>query len=80
MKDELLIVERIEDGIVTIEKSENEFLNVKLSELNCEVREGDVLKLENGKYSVDREKTEELRNIAVKLQNTAFHIEYTNKD
>ena len=79
MKDELLIVERIEDGIVTIEKSENEFFNIKLSELDCDVHEGDVLTLVNGSYSVDKEKTEELRKIAVYLQNTAFGIDETDK-
>lgn len=75
MKDETLIVERIEDGIVTIEKSENEFFNIKLSELGCNVFEGDVLKYTDGKYSVDKEKTEELRKIAAFLQNQAFGIE-----
>lgn len=75
MKDEVLIVERIEDGIVTIEKSENEFFNIKRSELECEVHEGDVLKLKDGKYSVDEERTEELRKIAVFLQNQAFGVD-----
>lgn len=79
MKDELLIVERIEDGIVTIEKSENEFYDIKLSEFDCEVHEGDVLMLVNGKYSVDKEKTEELRQISVYLQNAAFGSDETDK-
>lgn len=80
MKDELLIVERIEDGIVTVEKSENEFFDIKLSEFDCDVREGDVLKLANGKYSIDVEKTEELRKISAYLQNTAFGITETETD
>lgn len=80
MKDELLIVERIEDGIVTVEKSENEFFDIKLSEFDCDVREGDVLKLANGKYSIDVEKTEELRKISACLQNTAFGIKETDTD
>ncbi len=80
MKDELLIVERIEDGIVTVEKSENEFFDIKLSELDCDVHEGDVLKLKNGKYSIDSEKTERLRKISACLQNTAFGIKETDTD
>ncbi len=79
MEDKLLIVDRIEDGIVTIEKSENEFFDIKLSELDCEVCEGDVLCFKNGKYSVDREKTEKLREISVYLQNTAFGIDKTDE-
>lgn len=75
MKDEILIVERIEDGIVTIERSENEFYNINESELECKVHEGDVLRLIDGKYSIDKEKTEELRKIAVYLQNQAFGID-----
>ncbi len=74
MKDELLIVERIEDGIVTVEKSENEFFDIKLNEFDCDVQEGDVLKLVNGKYSIDTEKTKELRKISAYLQNIAFGI------
>ncbi len=74
MKDELFIVDRIEDGIVTIEKSENESLNIKSTELGIKVCEGDVLRLVNGKYIFDKEKTEELRKEAVLLQNKAFGI------
>ena len=71
-KEELLIVERIEDGIVTIEKSDEGFFDIKQSELGCKVHEGDVLKLVNGKYQVDKEKTKELRKKAIELQNLAF--------
>ena len=80
MKNELLIVEKIEDGIVTVEKSEKESFDIKVSELGCEVKEGDVLKCENGKYSVDKEKTEELRKVSIYLQNTAFGIDASNSD
>lgn len=72
MKDETLIVERVEDSVVTIEKSENEFYNISISEIGFDVHEGDVLKYNDGKYSIDKEKTEELRKIAVYLQNQAF--------
>lgn len=75
MKYETLIVEKIEDGIITVEKSENEFFNIKKSELECDVHEGDVLKYADGKYSIDKEKTEELRKIAVYLQNQAFGMD-----
>ncbi len=44
MKDETLIVERVEDSVVTIEKSENEFYNISISEIGFDVHEGDVLK------------------------------------
>ncbi len=79
MKNDILIVEKIEDGIVTVEKSENEFFNIKLDELDCNVHEGDVLRFVDGKYSVDKDKTEELRKIAVYLQNSAFGIDNTDK-
>lgn len=75
MKCETLIVERIEDGIVTVEKSENEFFNIKKSEIECDIHEGDVLKYSDGKYFIDKEKTEELRKIAVYLQNQAFGMD-----
>lgn len=80
MKAELLIVERIEDGIVTIERSENEVFEIKLSEVDGDVHEGDVLKHKNGKYYIDKEKTEELRKISVYLQNSAFGIRETDND
>lgn len=78
MKNELFIVEKIEDGVVTIEKSEKESFDIKVSELGCDVKEGDVLRCENGKYYVDKEKTEELRKVTIYLQSTAFGIDMTD--
>ena len=72
MENGLLIVERIEDGVVSIEKSENEHFNIKLSEFDCDIHEGDVLKCVNGKYFVDEEKTKELRRISAQLDKIVF--------
>ncbi len=72
MAKDSLIVERIEDGIVTVERSENDFFEISQSELDGDIHEGDVLKYVDGKYSVDKEKTEDLRRISIYLQNLAF--------
>ncbi len=78
MKKELFIVEKIEDGVATIEKSEKEFFDIRLSELGCKVKEGDVLRCENGRYYVDEEKTEELRQVSIYLQSAAYDIDQTD--
>jgi len=59
----MYIVDRIEDGIAVLECCETETeLEVKKSALPKGIREGDVVKLIDGVYTIDREATEKLRN------------------
>ncbi len=58
----MLIVDRIENGIAVIEKDGNSHFEIKCSLLPMSIREGDVIKSENGKYFIDYEGTVERRN------------------
>ncbi len=55
------VVDRIEEGIVVLENLETrEITNIKISELDFKVREGNILSYENNKYTLDLN-TEKLR-------------------
>ena len=55
------VVDRIEEDIVVLENIETrEITNIKISELDFKVREGNILSYENNKYTLDLN-TEKLR-------------------
>ena len=55
------VVDRIEEDIVVLENLETrEITNIKISELDFKVREGNILSYENNKYTLDLN-TEKLR-------------------
>ncbi len=64
-------VDRFEENYVVLEnRKTNEFINVDKSNLPDGINEGDILNRINGKYTVDRDKTEEVSNrISDKMNN-----------
>lgn len=64
-------VDRLEDNIVVLENRENgNTINVEREKLPSNIKEGDILKSINGKYSLDKQKTmEESSRIRDKMNN-----------
>lgn len=64
-------VDRLEDDIVVLENRENgNRMNVEREKLPANIKEGDILKSINGKYSLDKQKTlEESSRIRDKMNN-----------
>ena len=67
----MLIIDRIEDGIAVIEDEDSRF-EVPVSMLDKDVREGDVVILENGVYVPDISATEKRRRYIQKLQDNLW--------
>ena len=63
----MLIIDRIEDGIAVIEEGDSRF-EVPVSMLDGNVREGDVVTLENGVYVTDISAAEKRRREILKMQ------------
>ncbi len=61
------IVERIEDGVAVIENDDGR-LEVPVSKLGENVREGDAVFLSDGKYIADKKASEKIRSEIIKLQ------------
>ena len=52
------IVDRIEENIIVLEDEETkEMINVKKDEIGIEVKDGDMLDFEDGKYTLNSEET-----------------------
>lgn len=68
----MLIIDRIEEGIAVIEKDDGSHFEMKCGQLPMSIREGDVIKLEKGRYVIDYDMTEkrrcEIKNLQKKLQ------------
>jgi predicted homoserine dehydrogenase-like protein len=64
-------VDRFEENIVVLEDKKNgDIVNVEKSKLPKDIKEGDILKCINGKYSLDKEKTiDETNRIKDKMNN-----------
>lgn len=57
-----LVIDRIEGKIVICQKLENkEMIEINIEELPKEIKEGNVLILENGEYKIDIEEEEKRR-------------------
>ena len=55
---EIFTVDRIEDDVVVLEnRTTQEIINIKISELPNNIKSGDILKKINDKYFVDEEAT-----------------------
>ena len=65
------VVDRIENNIVVCEERKTrKMVNIKKEILPKEVKEGDIIKFENGLYSIDYEETKkEKERIANKFNN-----------
>lgn len=67
----MLIVDRISEGIAVIEDGENYF-EVPRQMLSENIREGDVVVLQNEIYVKDENSTEERRKKIIELQNNLW--------
>lgn len=68
---ELLIIDRISEGIAVIENGDSRF-EVPASSLAENVGEGDAVTLENGLYVIDENGTEERRKKIIELQDSLW--------
>ena len=50
---ERYIVDRVKDGIAVLEKEDLTHIEIIVSEIGYEVKEGNVLLFENGKFTLD---------------------------
>ena len=61
MMERELVIDRFEDGYAVCEdRKTKEMHNIEISNLPENVKEGSVLKFENGKYVIDEEKQKEI--------------------
>lgn len=67
-----MIVDRIENDIAVCEDKEQKLHDIPLSKLPEGLKEGDVLTLKDGKYFVDKELTQNLREKNYNLQKKLF--------
>lgn len=67
----MLILERFEGDTAVIENGEDR-LEVERRLVSAGAKEGDVLKLENGKYFPDKEETIKRREKIIKLQDSLW--------
>ena len=67
----MLVVEKIEGDIVTIEDGDNHF-NLNKTEISFSVKEGDVIQLINGEYYPDEVTTKQRKSRLAALQNSLF--------
>ena len=74
MGDIMFTVEKIEDNIVVLEdRNKNTFFNIEKNNLPNNIKEGDILDLEEGKYIINEYSTkknkEDIRNKFNSLMN-----------
>ncbi len=67
----MLMIDRIEDGIAVIE-TESGHIEVPAEKLAPDVREGDVVVLENGLYSADKSASDKRRREIAALQDSLW--------
>ena len=57
----LLTVDRFEGDMAVLEdRKSNKMINVKRKDLPSDIKEGDILKIINGKYFIDKDFTQEI--------------------
>lgn len=71
MMEKQLVVDRFEDNIAVCEdRATGKTYNIELKNLPQDVHEGDIIKLENGKYVKDENAKQEISNrISEKMDN-----------
>ena len=66
----IYIVDRIEDNIAVLENKEtNEIINIDISLLPTNLKEGNVLRYENNTYILDNDKEEKRRQLLLEKFN-----------
>lgn len=66
------VVDRIEKDTAVCEKEDGSMINIKVSLLPEDVKEGDAVVEKNGVYVIDREMTQELRRKAIEMTDKVF--------
>lgn len=67
----MLIVEKIEGNIVTIEDDDNHF-NINKTDISTDVKEGDIILFSSGEYTVDKAATDARRKKIIEMQKKIF--------
>ncbi len=65
-------VDRIEEGMAVLEKEDLTHIEIPVSELSLEVKEGNVLHFENGKFTLDEATEAERRRRILEKQRNIF--------
>ena len=68
----MLSVDRIENNYVVCVNDNGELFDIELSLIYGEIKEGDILTFDNGKYIIDKGKTESEREEIRALQDDLF--------
>lgn len=70
-KEKILVVDRFEEDFAVCEdRSSKKMINIEISKLPEQVKEGDILRFKNNKYEIDEEKREEIeKRINDKIKN-----------
>ena len=67
------IVDRIENGFAVCEDEDGQMVDISLENLPSDLKQGDVLILEQEKYEVLKEETEKIKKEMFDLQNSLFN-------
>ena len=68
-----LIVDRIEGRFAVCESENQQSFNIPLTDLPEDIREGSILKYENGVYLIDKVAEDERRAKMIALRNSIFN-------
>lgn len=69
---EILIVDRIENGIVVLEKEDLSHIEISISELDFEIKEGSVLGFYGGRYTKELDEEAKRRQRILLLQRKVY--------
>ena len=67
MKKETFIVDRIEEDYAVCEMENRKMIDIKLTQINGNIKDGDVLVYSDGFYKVDKELTDKRKDEAKNL-------------
>ena len=70
--ENMLYIDRIEDGIAFLEQEDGSFLKMPLEDLPDGVKEGSALRMEDGKFTHDAESEQLRRAKMIELQRRMF--------
>ena len=70
-KEKILVVDRFEEDFAVCEdRNSKKMINIEISKLPEQVKEGDILRFKNNKYEIDEEKRKEIeKRINDKMKN-----------
>ena len=65
-------IDRFEGAFAVVEDDQRKTRQIERTLLPPEAKEGDVLKMSDGRYEIDREETERRRKVAIRLQDSLW--------